>query len=122
VKPILLLCIALAACAHARHATPETRLDCAGPHTLADSANGRMQGTVMDAQTDAPLSDLLVSIQGRGHEASATTDGRGHWLVGDLPEGEYVIVVSRDRDVFYRTDVHLCPEDVLTLRTPVRRP
>lgn len=121
-RPILLLCIALAGCAHARRATPETRIDCAGPHSLADSANGRMQGNVTDAATNAPLADVQVSVRGRGHEAQTTTDARGHWLIGDLPEGDYVLVVTRGPEPLYQSGVHLCPEDVLTLRTPIRRP
>jgi len=123
VRFLVFLVAAIASCAHGRRVDgPENRLDCAGPHTLADSANGRLQGNVSDASDERPLDDVSVTIQSRSLRRATQTDARGHWLVGDLPEGEYVVFLQRGARTIYSTSVHLCPEDVLTLRTPLWRP
>jgi len=112
----------MAGCAHGRHTVPENRLDCAGPHSLADPASGRLQGKVTNAATDEPIADLQVIVNARGLRRDTTTDEGGRWLVGDLPEGEYQVLVTRGPRTLYTTSVHLCPTDVLTLRAPIWRP
>ncbi len=104
---------------HAHVAGPENRISCAGPHTLADGANGRLQGRVSDAAGDAPLAGVDVLVQSRAASRSVATDDDGRWRIGNLPEGEYLVVMRRGQSMLYSTSLHLCPEDVQTLRTPV---
>ena len=115
---IALFC--LGACASRHRVVPENRVSCAGPHTLADTANGRLQGTATDAGSDVPVAGVDVSVSSPGHNRSTITDDRGGWRLGDLPEGRYNVVLHREGRVLYSHVVHLCPEDVITLRTPLR--
>ena len=115
---IALFC--LGACASRHRVVPENRVSCAGPHTLSDTANGRLQGTATDADSDVPVPGVDVSVSSPGHNRSTVTDDRGGWLLGDLPEGRYNVVLHREGRVLYSHVVHLCPEDVITLRTPLR--
>src|SRR5262249_48814399 len=99
---------------------PEGRLSCAGPHPVADSANGRMRGRVIDADDGAPLAGVEVSVATGGEHQAATTDDDGAWEIAGLTEGRYNVVFHRGDRVLYSTPVNLCPEDVTTLRTPLR--
>jgi hypothetical protein len=116
-RRVALLLVAVGCAGTARVAGPENRIACAGPHTLADRATGRLQGRVTDSASDAPLADLEVSV---GVQVTRT-DADGRWAIGNLPEGEYRVAVRRGGRTLYETPVHLCPEDVTTLRTPVRQ-
>ena len=116
---IVLVCVC--ACASRHRAAPENRVACAGPHTLADTANGRLQGTATDADSDAPMPGVDVSVSSPGHNRSTVTDDQGEWRLGDLPEGRYNVVLHREGRILYSHIVHLCPEDVVTLRTPLRQ-
>jgi hypothetical protein len=116
------LCALVAAgCAAQRGLVPENRIACSGPHTLADSANGRLQGRVTDALDDRPLAGIEVSIGAADGVRATTTDVHGEWRIGNLPEGEYRVLLHHSGRRLYSSVLHLCSEDVLTLRTPVRR-
>ena len=117
---VLLLLGSVSCAGRARVTAPENRISCAGPHTLADSATGRLQGRVSDAASDGPLAGVEVSVESRAATRVTTTDADGRWRVGNLVEGDYTVVMRRGARTLYATPVHLCPEDVTTLRTPLR--
>src|SRR5262245_46839751 len=113
--------LAFAACLSRGRAAPENRESCRGPHVLADTANGRLQGIVTDPAGGAPIAGIEVTASTPGLSAGAVTDAEGRWRLADLPEGHYSIVVHRGTRTLYSTILRLCPEDVLTLRTPIPR-
>jgi carboxypeptidase family protein len=114
-----LILLVVAGCATPRGLAPENRIACSGPHTLADSATGRVQGRVTDAADDAPLAGVEVTVTSRDKARATATDGHGEWRIAELPEGQYEIVVHRGTRALYSSVVHVCAEDVLTLRTPI---
>ena len=114
-----LVLVAFVACGGAAvHTEPINRLDCDGPHALADSATGRLQGHVLDAVDERPLAGVTVSVSGPASRTT-TTDGEGDWRLANLPEGEYAVAMSVGDRLVYSSPVDLCPTDVLVMRTPV---
>ena len=55
------------------------------PHGAAAQATGRITGTVRDAATGAPLSDVRVTVLGT--EKGAATDVTGRYSMYDVPAG-----------------------------------
>lgn len=120
-RAVVLLSIAAltAACASRARSKPEVRLSCAGPHTLADSANGRVHGRATDARDGAPLAGIVVSVAAGDEHHETITDAAGEWEIGNLHEGHYAVVLHRGTTVLYSAMIDLCPEDVVRVRTPL---
>lgn len=53
---------------------------------------GTITGTVVDAQTNAPLADATVSVTGTG--LSTTTDASGSFTIADVPAGGRTVVAA----------------------------
>ena len=60
---------------------------------LAAQRTGRLQGTVADARSGAPLEGAQVLIQGTG--LSALTDSAGHYAFSPVRPGTYVLLARR---------------------------
>jgi len=61
----------------------------------AQTANGRILGTVTDTQGSAiPAAQVTVTNVGTGVVWSSVTDSRGAYHVADLPIGQYTVTVS----------------------------
>jgi len=64
----------------------------AGPHALAQSAAGGIQGQVVNGADETPVADVQVTVQlfsaqGELGTLSTTTDRRGRFAFEELPEG-----------------------------------
>src|SRR5215831_7122319 len=104
----LLLILFVASCAAHRRATPETRLSCAGPHALMDRAAGSVKGRVFDAGEGRPIAGVTVLLRSAAASHFATTDDAGEWRIGNLDEGEYLVVMERAGKVLYSAPLTLC--------------
>src|SRR5262245_60726611 len=94
-RALAAIAIAFAAsCAAQRRATPELRLACAGPHTLMDRAAGSVKGRVFDADAGRPLAGVTVLVRSAAASHAATTDDAGEWRIGNLDEGDYLVVME----------------------------
>jgi hypothetical protein len=56
---------------------------------------GTVRGTVTDAQTGLPMSDVIVSVDGANR--SGTTDSVGHYFIEDMLVGTYKLSASKPR-------------------------
>lgn len=63
------------------------------PHGAAAQATGRIVGTVRDAATGAPLSDVRVTVLGT--EKGAATDVTGRYSMADVPAGTHQVRARR---------------------------
>jgi len=67
------------------------------PHVLADDQPGVIEGVVQSTETDAPLPGADVAVRRPSDSTlvgGASTDSTGHFVVENLPTGEYVVVAS----------------------------
>src|SRR5262249_61497848 len=120
VRGFAMACVLLlAACASRARSRPEVRLSCSGPHTLADSANGRVHGRTTDARDGTPVAGVAVSLARGDEHHEAITAEAGEWEIGNLVEGRYGVFVHRGTKVLFSTTIDLCPEDVVNVRTPL---
>ncbi|MHC4923757.1 MAG: carboxypeptidase-like regulatory domain-containing protein, partial [Planctomycetota bacterium] len=60
--------------------------------TAADRT-GTVRGSVVDRETFAPISNVLVAVVGLPHEA--LSDAEGRFVLGPLPVGSYSIRLER---------------------------
>lgn len=87
------------------------------PAAGQDASSGRVTGTIVDAKTGAPLSRVLVAIEGADHEA--LTDDAGRFVLESVPAGPRKLVVSVVGYVFVRRDVEVPSGGALELVVPL---
>jgi hypothetical protein len=91
-----------------------TLLFCAA-HLLAQNT---LRGVVRDAQTNAPLADAAVSLDGTAKFAA--TDAAGRFEINDVPKGRYQLVVTHRGYVAFEQSLDVAPsvrgEQVIEVR------
>jgi outer membrane receptor protein involved in Fe transport len=66
---------------------------CVG-EAVAQSQNGALRGTILDADFSVPVSGVTVVVEGTGVGASTGQDGS--FFINDLPPGQYTILASKE--------------------------
>ncbi len=61
---------------------------------VSAQVTGTISGTVTDADTNGPIQEALVEVEGT--DLSAETDGDGNYTIADVPEGTYNVTASAD--------------------------
>ncbi len=61
----------------------------AGVSALSAQSTGKIQGTVRDAATQAPIVNATVVIPGTSY--SAITDSKGFYFIENVPAGTYAV-------------------------------
>lgn len=84
---------------------------------LLSSQPGAIQGTIVEARTNAPLAAVLVKIQSTGQQAF--TDADGHFEIANVPEGPQTLLVSVVGFGLVRKDVTVTASAVVTVTIPV---
>ncbi len=87
---------------------------------VAAAQTGALDGTVRDAATDEPLSDVTVTVEGLG--MIAATDRQGRYRLAAVPVGEYTIRFSLLGYAVLRERVRVAAaaNPVLDVALPVR--
>src|SRR6266542_4021229 len=72
------------------------------PRTALAAVTGNIEGTVIDGQTGKKLGGVTVTVTSPAllGEQTEFTDGGGHFIITDLPPGEYLVR-------FYFANVHV---------------
>lgn len=60
----------------------------------AQSANGGLRGSIIDADFSVPVSGVTVVIEGSGMAGMTKEDGS--FFINDLPPGQYTVLASKD--------------------------
>lgn len=63
---------------------------CSEPHVVGVQDYGSVTGRVLDATTNRPIANALVSV---GSLYTASTDGRGAFLIERVPVGQQIVTV-----------------------------
>ncbi|MHB8433695.1 MAG: carboxypeptidase-like regulatory domain-containing protein [Candidatus Tyrphobacter sp.] len=63
---------------------------CSQPHVVGVQDYGSVTGRVLDATTNQPIGNALVSV---GSLYTASTDGRGAFLIARVPVGQQIVTV-----------------------------
>ena len=61
---------------------------------VAQSQNGALRGSILDADFSVPVSGATVMVEGTGVGGSSGPDGS--FFINDLPPGQYTLLVSKD--------------------------
>lgn len=64
------------------------------PHIWAQSANGGLRGTVLDADFSVPVAGATVVLEGSNMSASTGEDGS--FFINNIPSGSYAVLVSKE--------------------------
>ena len=78
---------------------------------------GTIQGTIVEARTNAPLVAVLVKVQSTGQQAF--TDAEGRFEIGNVPEGPQVLLVSVVGFGLVRKGVTVSATEVVNITIPV---
>ncbi len=60
----------------------------------AQSGNGALRGSILDADFSVPVAGVSVSLEGSGQGATSTEDGS--FFINDIPPGQYTLLAIKD--------------------------
>jgi len=86
---------------------------------LLDTANvGRVEGSVFDARTGEPMTDVRVAVEGTG--CGAVTDSAGRYVIENVPAGVNKLLASGDGYLRAYTVIRLVKDWAVTVNLYLR--
>lgn len=85
---------------------------CSQPHVVGVQDYGSVTGRVLDATTNLPISNALVSV---GSLYTASTDGRGGFVIAHVPIGQQTVTVRAPAYVTITTTVAVAKDQGVSI-------
>jgi hypothetical protein len=82
---------------------------------IRSAQRATLAGTVYDSASALPLAGAVVQVVGTTH--TATADALGHYVVHDLPDGEYSVTFTHPRTALYGIEPRALPVSVTGTRS-----
>lgn len=90
--------------------------------TLAPVETPSVSGRILDAAHGAPVGGVLVQVMSDNVEIAKTTTRKdGSYNLGNIPVGQYHIVISKNGYISYGQQITLAAFEHRTLRLPISR-